>query len=91
MPEMANLAYNMYMHMIQSMQQHRQVSVLVFAGTFLTYKTREELSLNGAQISVTWLKAITMYMFSVLYMTINDPVCFYMFDLICFKPQTNQF
>uniref|UniRef100_A0A672MSB9 Intron-binding protein aquarius n=1 Tax=Sinocyclocheilus grahami TaxID=75366 RepID=A0A672MSB9_SINGR len=24
MPEMANLVYNMYMHMIQSMQQHRQ-------------------------------------------------------------------
>ncbi|XP_016335946.1 RNA helicase aquarius isoform X4 [Sinocyclocheilus anshuiensis] len=25
MPEMANLVYNMYMHMIQSMQQHRQL------------------------------------------------------------------
>uniref|UniRef100_A0A673HDG2 Aquarius intron-binding spliceosomal factor n=1 Tax=Sinocyclocheilus rhinocerous TaxID=307959 RepID=A0A673HDG2_9TELE len=31
MPEMANLVYNMYMHMIQSMQQYRQVSVLMFA------------------------------------------------------------
>ncbi len=37
MPEIANLVYNMYIHMIQSMQQHRQVSVLMFAETFLTY------------------------------------------------------
>lgn len=25
MPEMANLVYNMYMHMIQTSQKHRQV------------------------------------------------------------------
>uniref|UniRef100_A0A9J8CR56 RNA helicase aquarius n=1 Tax=Cyprinus carpio carpio TaxID=630221 RepID=A0A9J8CR56_CYPCA len=29
MPEMANLVYNMYMHMIQSMQQHRQQQQLL--------------------------------------------------------------
>lgn len=30
MPEMANLVYNMYMHMMQSTQQYRQVSLLDF-------------------------------------------------------------
>uniref|UniRef100_A0A8C1YQ74 RNA helicase aquarius n=1 Tax=Cyprinus carpio TaxID=7962 RepID=A0A8C1YQ74_CYPCA len=49
MPEMANLVYNMYMHMIQSMQQHRQVSVLMFAETFVTYNA-EELTLKTVQL-----------------------------------------
>lgn len=35
MPEMANLVYNMYIHMIQSTQQYRQVrSTLYLSGVF---------------------------------------------------------
>lgn len=31
MPEMANLVYNMYMHMIQTSQKHRQVLTVHFS------------------------------------------------------------
>lgn len=34
MPELANLVYNMYMHMIQRTQQYRQVSALLSSFLF---------------------------------------------------------
>lgn len=47
MPEMANLVYNMYMHMIQTSQKHRQVLRVHHLHTFDFFKEIPHTEINN--------------------------------------------